>query len=203
MKNLFLLTGILLLSACQQSQQASTEKAVEAVTKNPSAVKQVATTANKAVKTSVADAATESVPVPMAIAAKKSTLKFEHRTSTERAQVGVPYTIEVDFKGSVDKAYSMQFEATPGLSMTSNNSAQVQIQKTGYAETQSITVVPQKEGIHYITIYENGMDQKQKPSAIKVIVGNKDIREYMETVGEIKEQADGSKVVSMPAEESF
>ena len=71
--------------------------------------------------------------------------------------------------------------------------------KTGKADTHTITILPQTEGIHYVNIYQPGANQK--PSVIRVIAGDKDIKEYLQTPGTLVEQEDGSKVISMKADE--
>ena len=126
-------------------------------------------------------------------------MKFEHRLSAERAQVGVPFKIELDFTGSSDSVLNAEFSSSPGLQMMGNTAESFQMNKSGQADTHIITLVPQTEGIHYVNIYEPG--SKQKPSVIRVIAGDKDIKEYLQTPGEIIEQEDGSKVIVMKADE--
>lgn len=170
MKNLLLiLTASLLLSACQQSKVADAK----------------------------IDTAAENVQTVSA--ASTSALKFEHRTSAERAQIGVPYEIEIDFLGNADSMLNAEFSASPGLNMLNNKAASIQMKKSGKADTHTITVVPQSEGIHYVNIIQPGANQK--PSVIRIIAGDKDIKEYLQTPGTLVEQEDGSKVISMKADE--
>ena len=132
-------------------------------------------------------------------AVSTTAIKFEHSLSDERATVGVPYKIMVDFSGKADSLMKTEFSTSSSLSMMSDTSASIQMNKTGKAETQTITVVPQTEGIHYVNIFEPG--SKQKPSVIRIIAGDKDIKEYLQTPGEIVEQEDGTKVITMKADE--
>ena len=172
MKNLLItFAAFLLLAACQQSKISDTKVADKTPTESSATVSSVATT----------------------------NMKFEHRVSAERAQVGVPYEIEIDFSGSPDSVLNAEFSSSPELQMMSNTSESIQMEKSGKAETHAITVVPQSEGIHYVNIIQPGA--KQKPSVIRVIAGDKDIKEYLKTSGTIIEQEDGSKVISMKADE--
>ena len=170
MKNLLLILATsLFLFACQQSKVADTK----------------------------IDTAAEIVPTVSTAAT--TALKFEHRVSAERAQVGVPYEIEIDFSGSSDSVLNAEFSSSAELQMMSNTSESIQMEKSGKADTLTITVIPQSEGIHYVNIYQPGA--KQKPSVIRVIAGDKDIKEYLQTPGTLVEQEDGSKVISMKADE--
>ncbi len=179
MKNiLLLLTTSVLLLACQQSKVTQANNVDE--------------------HSSTASA----VETPIAVAVKAgNSLKVEHRLSSERAKIGVPYEIELDFTGPADSSFTAEFSATPGLSLTSNTTAAIQMDNIGKSETKKIVLLPQQEGIHFVTIYRAGVNQQEKPTAIKVIVGDKDIKEYLQTLGTIVEQEDGSKVISMKADE--
>ena len=179
MKNLLLiLTTSLFLFACQQSKVAEANNVDELSSTAPA------------------------VETPIAVAVKAgNSLKVQHRLSSERAKIGVPYEIELDFSGPADSSFTAEFSTTPGLSLTSTVNANIQMNKTGQSETQTITLLPQQEGIHFVTVYRAGVNQQQKPTAIKVIVGDKDIKEYLQTPGELVEQEDGSKVISMKADE--
>jgi len=171
MKNLLItMTVFLLLAACQQSKVADV-KSADKVRAESQETSMVATT----------------------------NMKFEHTTSSERASVGVPYDIEINFSGSADSVLNAEFSTSSELQMMSNASESIQMNKAGKAETQTITVVPQSEGFHYINIIQSGA--KQKPSVIRVIAGDKNIKEYLKTPGTLVEQEDGSKVISMKADE--
>lgn len=188
MKNLILLTSILFLAACQQSTvtEADSAASAEATEKQ--------TVLNTTVKAGV------NVPVPAAKQANSS-LKFTHTTSSERAQIGVPYEIDLKFSGLGNAEFTTEFSTTPGLNMNSPKQSVITLDDTGHSKSLKVSVLPQTEGIHFVNLYRVGAED-QKPSAIKVVVGNKDIKEYMQSMGEIQEQADGSKVVSMKADES-
>lgn len=172
MKNILTtISTLLLLAACQQSEVVETKMADKESAEVTQTVNTVATT----------------------------NMKFEHRVSTERAQVGVPYTIDIDFSGSADSVLDAEFSTSSNMNMMSKSSESIQLSKAGKAETHTITVVPQTEGFHYVNIIQPGANQK--PSVIRVIAGDKDIQEYLKTPGTIVEQEDGSKVISMKADE--
>lgn len=190
MKKLFLTSfAFLALAACQQSK-SSDSNSTQLVFENSTPVVEKAVEKESSLSANVMEAANTG----------HSAMRFTHRTSSERAQVGVPYEIEIDFQGAADSVLNTEFRTTPGLSITSNAQASLQMNKLGKANSQKITVVPQQEGIHFVTIIDKNA-KNQKPSAIKIIVGDKDIKEYMQSMGEIKEMDDGSTVVSMKAEE--
>lgn len=176
----------MLLSACQQSTVSDSETvAVEQETQSIS---------HEVVAKNV-----DAVVTPVAKLASNS-IKFTHRTSSERAQVGVPFDIDIDFANTTDGSFTAEFSTTPGLSMSTAKRTDIRAQKAGVPSAKRVTVVPQAEGIYFLNIYKVGAEQ-QKPSAIKIVVGDKDIKEYMQAIGEVVEQEDGSKVISMKADE--
>ena len=186
MKKLLIISSTLLLAACQQSNVTDSETAT--------LVNESQTTDQQIIAKSA-----ESVEMPVAKLASNS-LKFTHRTSSERAQVGVPFDIDIDFENVTDSAFKAEFTTTPGLMMSTAKSIDIQAEGTEVSLAKRVTVVPQAEGIYFLNIYKVGAEQ-QKPSAIKIIVGDKDIKEYMQAIGEVIEQEDGSKVISMKADE--
>ncbi|MBT8143027.1 MAG: hypothetical protein HKN88_00710 [Gammaproteobacteria bacterium] len=187
MKKLYLLLPILFLFGCQQSKIETTDASSSASTDKMAASQQ--------------QESQEQKPAMQQFKQGASALKFSHRTSSERAKVGVPFEIEIDLKGQANSQLLTEFSTTPGLSLTSNALAEVQLNALGEADTRKITVVPQQEGIQFLTIRDKNA-VNQKPSAIKIVVGDKDLKDYMQTPGQVIEQTDGSKVVSMPAEET-
>lgn len=186
MKNLILLTSILFLAACQQSTVSNADASAENTEKQA----ELSTTAK----------ADDNVSVPVAKLANNS-LKFTHTTKSERAQIGVPYEIDLKFSGLENEEFTTEFSTTPGLNMNSPKRNVIALDGTGHGESLKVSVLPQTEGIHFLNVYRVGAEN-EKPSVIKVVVGNKDLKEYMQSMGEIKEQADGSTVVSMKADES-
>ena len=185
MKKLILISTAMLLVACQQSNVSDAEN-MKTESASLIAEKEVVGQAANDVNT----AATKS---------ETSNLKFQHRLSAERAQVGKTYEIDVDFMGLEESTFNVEFVTSPGLSLTSNKMSAIVMDKIGKAKTQTISLLPQQEGIYFVTMYKQGSNQK--PSAIKVIVGNKPVQEYLQTTGVVVEQEDGSKVISMKADE--
>ena len=164
-------TAILFLTACQQSKVTESAMVDKKTADSTKVVSTVPTT----------------------------NMRFEHRLSAERAQVGVPFEIQLDFSGSSDSVLNTEFSASSGLQMMSKETESFQVNKSGKVDTHTITIVPQSEGIHYVNIIQPGA--KEKPSVIRVIAGDKDIKEYLQTPGTVVEQEDGSKVISMKADE--
>ena len=195
MKNLFLvLTSSLLLIACQQSEVAVAKKSDDAST-----VSQSVENSTTKKETPVMDKKTIT-EVPIAVAVKAGAgLNVVHRLSSERAKIGVPYEIELDFSGKADSVLDAEFSTSSNIRMTSNLSEKIQMNTDGKSKTHTITLVPQTEGIHYVNIFQPSA--QQKPTVIRVIAGDKDIKEYLKTPGTIVEQEDGSKVISMKADE--
>ena len=189
MNKLFLISIVLLLTACQQSNVTKTELVSEASTK---------------AETTVTEPAVESIVEqnvdPVTVKTGQSELRFTHKTSSERAQIGVPFDIDINFENATDTAFTADFSTSPGLSMNTANRIEVLSQKRGIQSAKRVTVTPQAEGIYYLNFYKVGAEQ-QKPSVIRVIAGDKDIKEYLQTPGDIVEQEDGTKVITMKADE--
>jgi hypothetical protein len=198
MKKLTLLFMASLLLACQQSNVSETDDAEANATTGKSNI------IEQKNEMSVADespAKTIDKVIVQSVKANQSSLQFTHTASAERAQIGVPYEIDITFLNASDSGFTADFSVTPGMDLISPKRMDIQAKEIGDSDSNKITVIPQKEGIHFLNIYKVGAEQ-QKPSAIKIIVGEKDIMEYMESVGEVIEQEDGSKVISMKADES-
>ena len=186
MKNLILLTSILFLAACQQSTVSNADASAE--------------NTEKQAELSTTTKADDNVSVPVAKLANNS-LKFTHTTKSERAQIGVPFEIDLKFTGLENEEFTTEFSTTPGLNMNSAKRNVIALDNSGQSKSLKVSVLPQTEGIHFLNVYRVGAEN-EKPSVIKVVVGNKDLKEYMQSMGEIQEQADGSTVVSMKADES-
>lgn len=74
--------------------------------------------------------------------------------------------------------------------------------QTQQSEEKVITVIPQTEGIHLLTIYAKDLSVAyEKPIAIQIVAGDKPIQDYLEINGTLEQQDDGETVISMPAEE--
>ena len=177
MKNLFIFIIGTLLFACSQSTALKSEQ-TQNKSKESLLIKEDSTVSSKL---------------------SSNSIRFAHRMSAERAQVGVPFDIELDFTGSADSVLDTEFSTSTGLQMMGNTAESFQMNESGQADTHIITLVPQAEGIHYVNIYQPGSNQK--PSVIRIIAGDKDIKEYLQTPGTLVEQEDGSKVISMKADE--
>jgi len=167
-----LLMTTLLLAACNNTPQAVTESA--SVVKNQTSV----------VHTS----------------ARAKSINFTHSVLQARAEVGVPYVIDISFLGAANTQMQARLETTPELAMSSSSLSNIAFGAQGKSQMQQITVTPRSEGIHFVNIYRVG-ETKLKPAAIKIIAGNKPLKEYMRTEGEIVEDANGRAVIEMPAEE--
>jgi len=132
--------------------------------------------------------------------ARAKSINFTHSVQQERAEVGVPYVIDISFLGEANTQMQTRFETTSALAMNSKSLNNVAFGTQGKSQMQQITVTPRSEGIHFVNIYRVG-EAKLKPAAIKIIAGNKPEKEYMRIEGEIVEDANGRAVIEMPAEE--
>ncbi len=117
-------------------------------------------------------------------------------------KVGEPLRISVIFEGATSpnganaemKADRELTMAAPfaGKALAKGNSKQAQA-----SNTHEITVTPQAEGLFFINVFteQNG---RSGAAAIAVRVGDKPLN--LPTVGTLKTEANGEKVISMPAQ---
>jgi hypothetical protein len=136
------------------------------------------------------------------VAAKKTSsgISFQYKLLSV-PKVGEPLRISVIFDGATSpNGASAEMKADQALSMATpfaakalakGNSKQAQA-----SNTHEITVTPQAEGLFFVNVFTE-QEGRTGASAIAIRVGDKPLD--LPTVGTLKTDANGEKVISMPA----
>lgn len=127
---------------------------------------------------------------------------ISYRISKDRVAVGE--TVQIHLSTANNKQDVIARLQTSDNLLLSGDS-QMTFKATSQAkqlEEQVITVIPQSEGIHLVTIFAKELSvAHEKPIAIQIVAGDKPVSEYLEINGTLEKQEDGETVISMPAEE--
>lgn len=124
------------------------------------------------------------------------------------AFVGQPVNIEIDVSSSVrDRSIVLEYRINDprDLSFAEAQPQRVSLSAIGDAPSASrqVTIVPKREGRLYLNVSaEIETEEGSLIKAISIPVQVGAAREERESNGELKEDADGETVVSMPAEEN-
>lgn len=129
-------------------------------------------------------------------------VSINYRVSKERVAVGEAVEVYLS-TSSLKQDITARLQTTDHLLLSGNSQMTF---KAGNLSQQSkeqiITVIPQTEGIHLLTIYAKDLSVAyEKPIAIQIVAGSKSIQEYLEINGTLEQQDNGETVISMPAEE--
>ncbi|MCW8858061.1 MAG: hypothetical protein OQJ95_11905 [Kangiella sp.] len=125
-----------------------------------------------------------------------------YQVSKHRVAVGEAVQIHLSASDNSEDVIA-RLQTTDNLLLSGNSQMTFKANKQAQQpEEQIITVIPQTEGIHLITIFAKELSiSHEKPIAIQIVAGNKPINEYLEINGTLEQQDDGETVISMPAEE--
>lgn len=129
-------------------------------------------------------------------------VSINYRVSKERVAVGEAVQIHLSAENNKQDVIA-RLQTSDKLLMTNNKELTFKASplKQQPAE-QVITVIPQSEGIHLVTIFAKELSVAyEKPIAIQIVAGDKPVGEYLEINGILEQQEDGETVISMPAEE--
>ena len=129
-------------------------------------------------------------------------VSINYRVSKERVAVGEAVEVYLS-TSSLKQDITARLQTTDHLLLSGNSQMTFKAgSQTQQTEEQVITVVPQTEGIHLLTIYAKDLSVAyEKPIAIQIVAGSKPIQEYLEINGTLEQQDNGETVISMPAEE--
>lgn len=127
---------------------------------------------------------------------------INYKISKDRVAVGEAVQIYLS-TSSISQDVTARFQTSDNLLLTDKAQLTFKAEsKSAQPEQQVITVIPQTEGIHLLTIYAKDLSVAyEKPIAIQIVAGSKPIQEYLEINGTLEQQDDGETVISMPAEE--
>ena len=126
---------------------------------------------------------------------------INYRVSKERVAVGEPIQIYLSANNHKDDVVA-RLQTSEKLLLSGQSQMTFKAGQNQLSEEQVITVIPQSEGIHLVTIFAKELSVAyEKPIAIQLVAGNKPISDYLEVNGTLEEQKNGEKVISMPAEE--
>lgn len=127
---------------------------------------------------------------------------INYKVSKERVAVGEAVQVYLS-TSNIKQDVMARLQTTDNLLLSSNSHMTFKAGNLNQqTEEQVITVTPQTEGIHILTIYAKDLSVAyEKPIAIQIVAGSKPIQEYLEINGTVEKQDDGETVISMPAEE--
>lgn len=127
---------------------------------------------------------------------------MNYQVSKERVAVGEAVEIRLSASNNTQDV-TARLQTSDKLLLSGNSQMTFKAGTTAQkAQEQVITVIPQSEGIHLITIFAKELSVAyEKPIAIQIVAGDKPISEYLEINGTLEQQEDGETVISMPAEE--
>lgn len=129
-------------------------------------------------------------------------IAINYRVSKDRVAVGEAVQIHLSTSNNKQDVIA-RLQTSDNLLLSDNSQMTFKATMQGQqSEEQVITVTPQSEGIHLVTIFAKELSiAHEKPIAIQIVAGNKPIGEYLEINGTLEQQDDGEQVISMPAEE--
>ncbi|ACV27712.1 hypothetical protein [Kangiella koreensis] len=129
-------------------------------------------------------------------------IAINYRISKERVAVGEAVQIHLSSVNNKQDVIA-RLQTTDKLLTTSSKELTFQAETSKQqSEELVITVIPQEEGIHLVTIFAKELSVAyEKPIAIQIVAGDKPVSEYLEINGRLEQQEDGETVISMPAEE--
>lgn len=127
---------------------------------------------------------------------------INYKVSKERVAVGEPVQVYLT-TSNIKQDITARLQTTDNLILSSDSLMTFKSSnQTNQTEEKVITVIPQTEGIHLLTIYAKDLSVAyEKPIAIQIVAGDKPIQDYLEINGTLEQQDDGETVISMPAEE--
>ena len=119
-----------------------------------------------------------------------------HQLSAERAKVGEPFEVSINFPAQYDQV-SVRFQPSPHLQLIGEQQSTL-TSKTGQGASQTLVVIPQTEGIHYLNVFAKEVSMAHdKPIAIRIVAGDKPLKAYMKVNGELSEDEKGRKIIIM------
>jgi hypothetical protein len=137
------------------------------------------------------------------VAAKKASsgIAFQYKLLSV-PKVGEPLRISVIFDGATSpNGASAEMKADQALTMTipfaAKTLAKGNTKQAQASNTHEITVTPQAEGLFFVNVFTE-QEGRTGASAIAIRVGDKPLN--LPTVGTLKTDANGEKVISMPAQ---
>lgn len=127
---------------------------------------------------------------------------INYRVSKERVAVGEAVQIHLSAENNQQDVIA-RLQTSDRLLTTSNKELTFKANTLKQQpEEQVITVIPQSEGIHLVTIFAKELSVAyEKPIVIQIVAGDKPVSEYLEINGTLEQQENGETVISMPAEE--
>lgn len=115
--------------------------------------------------------------------------------------VGQPLTLRLDFRASGeadDLSISYAGEGALSLQAAAAENLSLRAEPTPHRE---LTVVPRKEGMHYVNVFVR-LGERSRSFSVPIQVGKVDVKAALKPQGELSTTPEGERLISLPAQET-